>query len=93
MNCLLWLLPQLQLRELSCGARRRCLQPPLAKFHQDAFTQKVGIALASFGKFDDRLATISGADPVRSTRPNVRSVSSNAVVMTVIASGSKNGWL
>src|SRR5262249_6145471 len=32
-----------------------CLQPPLAKFLQDAFTQKVGITLAGLGKFDDAL--------------------------------------
>src|SRR5262245_34536021 len=44
--------------------RRKCrhgaagvlgLQPPLAKFLQDAFTQKVGITLAGLGKFDDAL--------------------------------------
>src|SRR5262249_8626533 len=32
-----------------------CLQPLLAKFLQDAFTQKIGITLAGLGKFDDAL--------------------------------------
>jgi len=33
----------------------RVLQLPLAKFLEHAFAQKIGIALASLGKFDDAL--------------------------------------
>jgi Icc-related predicted phosphoesterase len=33
----------------------RVLQRPLAKFLENAFAQNIGIALASFGKFDDAL--------------------------------------
>src|SRR5215472_19055272 len=39
-----------------------CLQPPLAKFLQDAFTQKIGITLAGLGKFDDALGDDFGGE-------------------------------